>query len=258
MNRSSSLLAVRIAATIAISAWTPGAAAETVRLVYEIQLGGFSAGAIELEATTGAAGYRVLAKTEGRGLVEFLTGFHSEARSEGALRGDAVQPLAHQADNRWRGDSRRVRIRYQASGAPQFEAEPPPQADDRDPVPGELAVGTLDPLSAALQATLAAQAGRGCEGRLEIFDGRRRYALQFRDRRQEAGQLRCQIGLERIAGMSHDPWLPIMRPIETADLWIASFRAGVPPVPVRLEAQTSFGAAIVQLTKLEGAPPRVQ
>jgi len=245
-------------AAVAALVCTANASAQTVRLAYEIQLGGFSAGALELEATIQGSDYRMRARTEGRGLVELLTGFRSEARSEGTMLRGGLQPHAHAADNLWRGDSRRVRIRYNPTGAPHFEADPPPHADDRDPVPAELTAGTLDPLSAALQASLAAQIGRGCEGRLEIFDGRRRYALQFRDRRVETGRVRCQVGLERIAGLSHDPWLPIMRPIETAELWIAPLREGVPPVPVRLEAQTSFGAAIVQLTTVDGAPLRVQ
>lgn len=255
MSLASSLLTALLAAPLAIIGCMTAAAADGLLLSYEIRLGGFSAGTIELDATIERTRYRVRARTEGRGLVGLLTGFRSDAHSEGALDGDAVLPFAHGADNRWLGDSRRVRIRYRSEGAPSFEAEPPPEADDRDPVPADRTIGTLDPLSAALHATLAAQAGRACEGRLDIFDGRRRYALHFQERRQEAELVRCRIALERIAGLSHDPWLPMVQPIETADLWIAPLRDGLPPIPVRLEAETGLGMAIVRLTALNGGAP---
>src|SRR5690606_23078870 len=106
---------------------------------------------------------------------------------------------------------RRVRIGWRSGEIVLAEATPPPELDDRSPVPEALLAGTLDPLSAALRAALAAEAGRPCEGRLDIFDGRRRYALHFEDRRQDADALRCRVRLERIGGMSRDPWLPLLR-----------------------------------------------
>jgi hypothetical protein len=238
----------------AMASLAKSARAEELGLAYEIHLGGFRAGSIELKVELAEAQYAVAASTRTRGLVDALVGFRSEAHSAGVRSPDAIRPLEHRADNRWRGESRQVRIFYRESG-PIAAAEPPPELDDRDPVPAALTRSAVDPLTAALQAALDAQAGRACEGRLDVFDGRRRYALHFEDRRVEGDGMHCRLRLERIAGLSHDPWLPALQPIETAELWLARLRPWLPPIPLRLQAETAFGAAIVSLTALDGAPP---
>lgn len=226
----------------------------SVALDYEIRLGGFHAGAVQLTATFDANRYRIAATTQSRGFIDMLVGFRSQARSEGERRGDEVLPALHAADNEWRGERRWVRLRRDGDG-PRVQVHPPPELDDRKPVPPELRKGALDPLSAALRATLAAAAGRPCQRRLDVFDGRRRYALHFAEPRAEGRTLRCRVRLERIAGMSRDPWLPILQPIETAELWLAPVRPDLPPLPLKLRADTAFGAALVQLTAVDGAPP---
>ena len=230
------------------------AGAADVELAYEIRLGGLPAGTIDLKLELEAERYAVSAQTRSRGFIDLLVGFRSAAASHGTRSRAMLTPLAHRADNEWRGEARRVRIAFGEEGAA-ASVSPPPELDDRAPVPLALTRGTVDPLSAALQAALSAQAGRPCEGRLDVFDGRRRYTLHFEDRRQEPDGLHCGLRLERIAGLSHDPWLPVMEPIETAELWIAPRRAGLPPIPLRLQADTAFGAAIVRLTAIDGAAP---
>jgi hypothetical protein len=49
--------------------------------------------------------------------------------------------------------------------------------------------------------------------------------------------------------------LPVVAPIEVAELWLARLRPELPPIPLRLQAQTGFGAAVVRLTALNGAKP---
>lgn len=241
--------------TFLFAAWPAlGSANEiSVALEYEIRLGGLHAGAVHLTATLTPERYRIAARTESRGLVDMLVGFRSEARTEGERRLDRVIPKAHQADNKWRGEPRWVRVQYGEDGL-NAEVHPPPELDDRDPVPPELQKGTLDPLSAAVRAVLAAEAERPCQDRLDVFDGRRRYALHFEDAQVESSATRCRVRLERIAGMSHEPWLPILEPIEKADLWIERVRPDLPPLPLRLQADTAFGAAQVRLVALNGAP----
>jgi hypothetical protein len=225
-----------------------------LRLAYDIRLGGFSAGSIDLKVELTDRRYSIEAETRSRGLVDALIGFRSQTRSFGERQGTTLRPAAHTADNQGLGEPRRVRIAYGPDGV-SASAEPPPELDDRDPVPLALTKDAVDPLTAALQAALAAEAGRPCEDSLQIFDGRRRYALHFVERRSEGEALRCRIRLERIAGMSHDPWLPVVQPIETAELWLARLRPELPPIPRRLLAETAFGAAIVELTALDGAKP---
>lgn len=238
----------------AVAAAANPAGAADVALAYEIRLGGFLAGAIDLKLELEFERYGISAQTRSRGFIDLLVGFRSAAASEGSRLPHMLAPRAHRADNEWRGEARRVRIAFGEEGAA-ASVIPPPELDDRDPVPPALTKGAVDPLSAALQAALAAQAGRPCEGRLDVFDGRRRYALHFEDRRREADGLHCRLRLERIAGLSHDPWLPVLQPIETAELWLAPLRADLPPIPLRLQADTAFGAAIVRLTAIDGAAP---
>jgi len=135
---------------------------------------------------------------------------------------------------------------------------PPPEEDDREPVPAALQVAVLDPLSAALRL-----AASGCTGRLQVFDGRRRLEVVLTRRGAETvdeplyrgAAERCHATIVSVAGRSRRSWFPRRNTPDEADIWLAALWPDLPPVPVRVESETLLGALVVQLREVARLPP---
>jgi hypothetical protein len=210
--------------------------ARPLHLVYDIYLGGFHTGRIELEIDIGharepaqaPARYRVVAETRSAGLIDYLIGFRSRAVSEGRQVGGTPHPTRHEVDNTWMGKPRSVRIRY-ADGAPSPHSRrdtpetvtiaPSPEVDERDPVPLDARVGAVDPLTAALRVTMIAAGPEGdgeslmrstCVGAVPVFDGRRRYDIRTRSRARTTMGPRSAAG-HRSTASSGFPAIPSCR-----------------------------------------------
>ena len=241
---------------------TPAESTETVRHVslhYSIHLGGFSVGSVELDAELTRGGYLLRSVTRTDGLIDMVVGFLSHAESRGAIASRQIRPIEHRADNIWMGEDRFVRNAYEA-GQVKAVINPSPEDDDRPPVPVSATGGTLDPLSASLRASVLAETASPCAESVPVFDGRRRYNLNFShvagSRHAHLGGGRpiqhCQIVLERIVGFSRKPWLTPVKGVEVADIWFKPLVADLPLIPVRLTADTGVGEAVVQLVALNG------
>ena len=230
-----------------------------VSLQYDIHLGGFDVGSVELVAELTAHSYRMRSVTRTDGLIDLVVGFLSQAESHGAIESRRVSPARHRADNVWMGEDRFVRNLYRA-GRVSTDISPSPADDDRPPVPASATAGTLDPLSASLRASFLAGAETPCAESVPVFDGRRRYNLNFAhiagSSPVRAGHVRpsqhCQVTLERIVGFSRKPWLTPVKGVEVANIWFKPLIADLPLIPVRLTADTGVGEAIVQLVALNG------
>ncbi len=235
-------------------------AAQQVSLQYSIHLGGFSVGSVELDAELSESSYHLRSVTRTDGLIDMVVGFLSQAESRGAIASRRIKPAEHRADNIWMGEDRSVRNVYE-SGRVAAVIDPSPADDDRPPVPVAATVETLDPLSASLRASLLAGTSTPCAERVPVFDGRRRYDLNFSHvasstpvRLGGGGRpsQHCRVTLERIVGFSRKPWLTPVRGVEVADIWFKPLVADLPLIPFRLTADTGVGEAIVQLVALNG------
>lgn len=229
---------------------------------YEILLSGFTVGDIQITAEFSSNKYRILANTRNSGVLRLLAGFTSRAESDGRTNLGKVMPLNHRADNVWVGEKRYVRNAYDNDGGVRAEVVPSAADDGRDQVPEHQRAGTIDPLSAAFQASLWAGSDHACEDRLPVFDGRRRYDLHFRRLGEEeisgpfysGTALRCHVRIDRIVGFSRTPWLLRSQASDTAHIWFATVVADLPPLPTRLRADLGLGTAEVILVSLTAAP----
>ncbi len=227
-------------------------------LVYEGFLGGLQSSAIKVVAEVRGDSYRLVSDSKSAGVIDTFVGFFSHAVSDGAVKDGEVVPKTHRADNRWFGEDRKVFIDYGSGSGITASVEPPWHDDDRDPVPDHLLPATLDPLSAALRIIRAAGRDGGLPLTVPVFDGRRRYDLHIgpvtaddADGPAYAGPaLRAEIVLERIVGFSRRPWLPRSDDPEVATVWLADLVDGLPPIPVRLEAEAVIAPVRVHLVEL--------
>ena len=184
-----------------------------------------------------------------------------EGRAEGTrAEGGRLRPGAFATANLWGDNGKRwVRMAYSGpDGAPEVTAEPAASNDDRAVVPAEARGGTRDPISAIYGLIL----GRGevCAGTHEIFDGRRRYDVSAENLGPArvpdssyavySGQAtKCRIRIEKVTGF-WDKYESKRRYPDTVDVWLARVGQDLPPLPVRIEADTLVGALRVHLSQV--------
>lgn len=238
------------------------AAAEqkSVELDYQIWTGGLQAMSLETRMFRGEDRYQVDVKVESVGMLARFFPFKLSARSQGMSEPgsrESLQPDQYDVRSQWRDQDRLVAIRYEDAAKPKIEVLPPAEDDDRDPVPMEQIVGTVDPVSAAL-ALLEQTAAQGrCQGEIPVFDGRRRYNMVVRhigptvvspsDYSPYAGPaVECRAGVKRIGGFwnnaksgDHD--------YNELRVFLAPVLEDVPPVPIRLEAKNDFVSIIIHM-----------
>lgn len=234
---------------------------ETVRLSYDAYLGPFYVVSATAELRLDGATYRVVTRAQSEGIAALFYSWQSEARSEGRRDATRLRPRLHEVVGEWRGENRLVRLSYDGRGPIDFRVDPPPDGTERDPVPPDLTVGTVDPLSGTLAVLQRIAGGGRCEGEIPIFDGRRRYDMIVRPGAPSvlpaihssifAGPAqRCEFQLRRIAGFWKKP-SRFGRRVTNPVLWVASPLDGVPPVPVRFTAETGFGDLRIHLTRVQ-------
>lgn len=247
---------------------------------YRVHVGGIAVldATVRLDLTDRA--YRIDVTAENGGFLAKILPWKTDSHSEGVRESGGLRPLRHRQSSVFREKPRSVALDYAADGALTATVLPPPQEDDRAPVPPDLQRGALDPLSAGLLALLAVGDGNACARTVLVFDGRRRYDLRF-----DPGGMRplaasrysifsgvaqeCRLSVIPIAGQAKSSsaltafWRrdddPSPRPAgPPTDLWLAPLLPGAPPLPVRMESDSAFGAVVIHLIGLtrEGDPPR--
>jgi len=237
---------------------------QQLHLTYDIFVGGFHSGQIDLSVKFEENNYELFAITKSAGLIDYLVGFRSYAQTRGKKDNEKLSPISHHVNNLWTGEFRFVRMGYinpaQKFRGPEYTViHPPPEVDDRETVSEAVRRNTIDPLSAALRASLSSkeQADRlSCQDSIPVFDGRRRYDLVFEDAGTEVidgpyydgATRKCLASIQRIIGFSRDPFLPRSKDLEGGEIWFANLVPGWPPVPVRFKADVGLGNAFVHLT----------
>lgn len=231
-----------------------------VKLGYDLYFGGQQIAEAEAVLDRSGERYRIAGEVQTVGFVNWLTAYRGETLSAGRIEDGALIPLAHMNWGTWRGRQRETRLDYGQEGLVGLTVVPEPDWSELTPLPDDAARGTLDPLSSIISLALSLEDGRPCEGRFEVFDGRRRYAVEVSPgppKRLEApaysiftGEAAtCAVtGYERIGGFRLDR----SKYAETAsrkEVYVARPAPDGPPVPVKLEIHTDFGALVVHLTR---------
>ena len=246
-----------------------GAAQAADRLGYEIYLGGLHVGSLEARIDRSADGYQLELDGKSRGLVEWLTSFSGRMVANGATgEGGALFPRSYSERVSFRGDARRVDVGYSdLGGVSNVKTDPPPEKDDRDPVPPDLLKEAVDPLTGLIGAGQRALAAGNCDARLPLFDGRRRLDMLFTDAgmdtlkpeglaRFSGPARRCRFKVTVLAGAkkTETRWNRPEDRGRTHTAWIAEARPGGPVVPVRIEAEGAYGWLVVHLVSVTDAP----
>lgn len=255
MIRARPTLALLLALALLGPART-AAAAPDLALAYEAWQGGLYVMRIETDLRRGSAAYRIATTAETDGLIGWLFPYRLETRTRGRAGADGLAPRRFDVATREHGETKRRSILYRDDGALEVIRRPaePPKADAP---PASLLRGSVDPASALMTLAERFAADGRCTGRVAVFDGRRRYDLALADLGPArlgksryslyAGPARrCRATVIRLAGFRRHG-SSLGRVPDSIDVWLAPPLPGAPPLPVRLQGESSFGSLVIHL-----------
>ena len=234
-------------------------------LIYEVHAGGLHVFTINLEARLKPDSYSLSLALQTDGALGWLFDWSMASAAHGRLAGVAPDPAWFRTESVWRGKTRWVALRYgEGAGAgPTVEAVPPPEEDDRPIVPEALRIDSVDPLSAGVALIYALAGRQRCDSALSVFDGRRLYKARSRDlgpRELPASDWAPFGGAARACALTVEPvtgfWRDQRYPARTQELtvYLRALSEAGPPLPVRIEAETRFGAIRAHLVDVSPRP----
>ncbi len=261
MRRRGGIALAAAAVASAMAAVHAAAAAEPLRLRYDVYNSGFRVLTFTVNVREETRSYRLDGQFETRGMVDVLMGLSSRVEAEGEIgAGGTVRPRRYASFSHIRGSNRHIVMDYRADGSVAVDATP--DDEERTPVAPAQIVNTVDALSAAVQISRSLTETGTCERTIPVFDGRRRYDMQISDRGEQmvkpsryslfAGPAHaCYSKIRRIAGYTLDA--PKRPPRDDGMFWLTRLIPDGPPVPVRMEFDGNWGTSVVHLVEVTAA-----
>jgi hypothetical protein len=245
-------------------------AADIQSMSYDVYAGGFNAVTADLDVSfqeNDRYSFKFVARTVG--FLASLAPWEGAFETEGwALQGQSAQPELHKSTSVWRSEVEIKEYNYDKNG--HFKGlTVTKEGKDRseEEVNEELTQGTTDALTATLEVMNHVARQGKCEGKSEIFDGKRRFELVFTHEADEVlettkynvyegSTARCTVEVKPLAGSWHKKprgWLSIQEQGRTKGMmptvWFASMSEDAPAVPVKVRVKTEFGTLFMHLTE---------
>jgi hypothetical protein len=257
------LLALVAAAAEKPEASAPAAEAHpaenaAVTLRYEVSWSLLPLLEIESRTRVDPSDYEMDVEMETVGVVDLLFSWRANQATRGALTSAQVAPQSFRSASEFRGRRQDIDLGYGPQGLDRERVEGSTvDPSEREEVPPELRRDTVDPLSAVVQVSRRLVAGESCAGTARVFDGVRRYDLNYEDLGEReleddekfAGRARlCRATMVPIGGF----WRPTDREPDSLhhiDAYWAPPWPGADPVPVRLALEGSRGTLDVRLVE---------
>ena len=234
-------------------------AADRLALGYKVYAGGMHMFSIDTSVALRPDSYAADFEVRTDGSLSWFMDWKLRSKVKGETHPEGLRPVAFRSESNWKGKERWVDVTYSTDGNPLVEAVPPPDEDDRERVPDDLRVGTIDPLSAGLNLVHMLTAGGRCDGTVSIFDGRRRFdaasedagptEIPISDIAPYGGEaIACRLSVVPVKGFWRDQRYRV-KPQDVL-VYLRPALPGTPLVPVRVEANTRFGAIRVHLVSV--------
>ena len=256
----------------AVSASTSGSeSGEAARFTYEGYVGGVKIGTAIADVAFGRERYAAKLDLETGGLVGFFYKWRngSEAYGAAAPAGDAPLSLAfYRNGSRWKGEDRFVEVAAENGVAEIVRATPHPVRDEGRPaVAPALLKNVLDPISALAAIGRVIETTGSCKASFGVFDGRRRYQLKVTDLGEadldrsrytpySGAARKCGFVFEHVAGFKKRKDDDDREPTQ-GKAYYRRAAEGAPVMPVKIIADSSYGSAILHLSRVELLDPEL-
>ncbi|MGZ9108326.1 MAG: DUF3108 domain-containing protein [Micavibrio sp.] len=251
---------------------SPARAAEPVqniqKMTYEVYAGGINAVSAELDVVyKPQSRYSVVLSAFTKGFLGTLAPWKGVFETHGWRKTEGTdQPELHRSTATWRDEDEVKEYSYDSKGNfTNYKVTEAGKTDDGDQPEPELTAGTIDVLTATLNALQAVGDGKSCAGKSEIFDGSRRFELNFRFEAEEdliasrynvyqGPSQRCVVEVTPGAGKWHSKprgWLSIQeqgrQQGSLPTVWFAQLDPNGPAVPVKIRIKSEYGAMFMHL-----------
>ena len=219
--------------------------AQDFTTTYDFYLGGLWAGEMIIGATDRDESYRATAQIRSAGVVGALYGAKVEAETSGTRQatseGHARSPERFGARTKLGSKRQSLSLVYDKGRPSTVEAVPAfdPRPWQVDP---KKQVGATDPLTAAVSAFGPQMANAVSNRATEVFDGRRRYAIELGAPATDGERVRCPAVYRRVAGFK--PKMLRENPQFAFNVWFDKRPDGLMEF-VRASGDTSFGTAVI-------------
>jgi len=237
------------------AALPPGPGAGPLTLRYAVYVRGFPVLSLDFRVDESAAAYEVTGTVRAQVVLGAVSDFTLHTESRGAIAADKLRPSTHDNASRARRKERRAHLDFRHDGSVVAALSPADDPDHRLPTAEEV-VGSVDPLTAILAIGHVVAETGSCRAKVAVYDGRRRYDLVLSDdgverpAPSEHGKSvelrRCALDMVKLAGFTADRNRPPRT--EHGKVWIMPPpRAGMPPLPERIEFHSDWGPITVQV-----------
>ncbi|MBT3792892.1 MAG: DUF3108 domain-containing protein [Rhodospirillales bacterium] len=245
---------------------TPAVSAERVmKLGYEIYLGGLNIFGFDADFAFDRDRYRIKGGGKTKGVVRMFWRWGVDATARGIINGHGVEAQRYDVITARRKGDKHLQVAFKGDGAygiTRLPVDTPHRAQKRD-LPDFLPRLAVDPLSAAMVVSHRLGQGQTCGSQVPVFDGDRRYNLDFQDLGDEhlkrPGYLafigsarRCRFVMKQVSGFRKQKiklrfWDDDK--LEQPIIWMASVAPGLPAVPVQFQADFNLGYMMLYLVK---------
>ena len=186
MRRAALGLVAGFALSVTAGAGSNARASDGYALVYDVFVGGLHLGAVEASLRIEDERYAFTLVGAPRGIAAVFSNAQYAAGAVGPLGsgpvGDGAMPETFAVLGRWGGEERVRTVDFEPDGSIEVFRDPDEDEIETDPIPDDMLVDVLDPLSAGLTLILALNRGEQCIDNVPVFDGERRYDLTFTSR----------------------------------------------------------------------------
>ncbi len=215
-------------------------------------------------AAADKASYQVNMGGDLIGMLASMYPFHMQLASQGRIAGQAPKPSHYRSDITAADQRRIVTLTYSPGGDIQMVDQPPTQ-EGQDAFARGMVRGTMDPLSAVAMIARKIEGGRDCGGRMQVFDGARRFDLTLAPVPASAPTPRnlpvalktppraCDAALTLFSGFSQSAIDSGMYP-KTARFWFTSDMNSPWPVLLRVDADSGLGHLHMDFVSVEPLP----
>lgn len=239
-----------------------------MNLNYDVYAGGFKALYAKFDIKLDPNAYDVALTARTQGMIGSIFPWKGSYQTAGVTRDDALIPNQHTARSSWKEKEKLTELHYNPQGnlLKMTTQESGKTKTERD-IKKELSADSVDLLTGTLLMIQSARLTDTCKGSFPVFDGKRRYNLTLygggMDEVRKSDYsifsgpaLKCFLRVEPVAGFVKKDekrgWMAVQNHTlarkKPPTIWFAALQKGGPVVPVRMEINSSYGAAVAHLT----------
>lgn len=243
------------------------------KISYEVYAGGINAVSADLLLDNDLSDdkYKIVLSARTKGLLAKFAPWSGSFETTGLKKDETYQPEIHRSVSVWKDEKEVKEYSYNSDGIFQ-KLSIIEEGEDKSPdkIDEELTKGTTDVLSATMMVMDELGKRGECKGNAEVFDGKRKYKLMFKNRGTEkisssrysiyqGNAVECEVEIKPMSGAWHKKprgWLSIQeqgrKKGSLPKVWMARIGDSQMAVPVKVLVKTDYGALVAHLTGYSG------